>query len=636
MQSWRMIAKQAACVALTLGLVLGGCVVHGYVGAGECYAGEAAVERAGAEGESSDALVASEPFRSAVASGELGAALDVANGVTDIDQRSRLLAEVAQAQRAWGDHSAAWTTAGRIPAAAVRNETFQQLSLPRGRDFFGGGSGGEAGFGAASAPEGAGNGSVNGSGFGGGGSQADFSQLLNLITSTIAPDSWVDTGGNASITPYVAGVFADPLEATRRAAPGGAGLAGLGAQLRHDLERRVADLPEELSRADELRVVSLRALEAAVRARAALGQAPAVTQQFLGGLTRIRYVLLDRERGDLLLAGPAEGWEYTAEGVPLGRSSGRPPVRLDDLITLCRLLDQPESTDFGCSINPRPDNLKAMKEFAEQSQAKGPLRPSAVAGWARDLETRLGEQDVVYFGFKAESRAARLLLEADYRMKLIGIGKLAGGPGIPDYFALLKQSGQTGGAPLEALRWWLTLKLDAIRVSADRSTYELAGSSVLVQSENQFISARGENLPTGASEPINRKFAENFTARYDELARRDPVFAELQNLFDLALVVGLMRTEGLARQAGWERLPFGDPLGYTPPAVEPRRTVRSVVHHKVFGGRQIVVQVAGGVQVPVLAVLGDRAEWQKLEPSEAELIPVRKPEGTARSWSWSR
>ena len=629
MQRWRMTKFRS--VWAVIGLVL-----TGLWGDCPCRAGDAAEDSPA--GPSGGVTGASEPgaalvtFRTALDSGEFGAAVDVANGLADLNQRSQLLSEVARTQRAWGEASTAWTTARRISNGDVRNETFAQLSVPSGSDFPGASGSREPVPSAGGSQEGR----AGDAGNGGGGSQADFTQLISLITSTIAPDTWVDAGGNASITPYVAGVFADPLEATRRTAPGSAGLAGLGAELRRDLERRVADLPEELSRVDELRVVSLRALEAAVRARAALGQAPAVTQQFLGGMTRIRYVLLDRERGDVLLAGPAEGWEYTADGVPLGRSSGRPPVRLDDLITLCRLLDQPESTDFGCSINPRPENLKAMKEFAEQSQAKGPLRPSAVAGWAKGLESRLGEQDVVYFGFKAESRAARLLLEADYRMKLIGIGKLAGGPGIPDYFTLLKQSGQMGGAPLEALRWWLTLKLDAIRVSADRSTYELAGSSVLVQSENQFISARGENLPTGASEPINRKFAENFTAHYDELARRDPVFAELQNVFDLALVVGLLRTEGLARKAGWERLPFGDTLAYTPPTVEPRQTVPSVVNHKVFGGRQIVVQVAGGVQVPVLTVLGDRSRWQMLESAQVEAIPVHRPESGTRLWGWSR
>jgi hypothetical protein len=61
-----------------------------------------------------------------------------------------------------------------------------------------------------------------------------------------------------------------------------------------------------------------------------------------------------------------------------------------------------------------------------------------------------------------------------------------------------------------------------------------------------------------------------------------------------------------------------------------------VVNHKVFGGRQIVVQVAGGVQVPVLTVLGDRSRWQMLESAQVEAIPVHRPESGTRLWGWSR
>lgn len=551
-------------------------------------------------------------FALSLAAGEFGVATDLALANSNPLEQSRQLSEVAQTQLSFGDWQPAWTTARRITDPATRNATFD--ALRQGRVLA------EQPF--AQEQTGAGMGTTASTG---GGAQADFTQLISLITSTISPDSWTDTGGAGSITPYVTGVFADPLTATRSSSADEA-LAALGAEVR----RRPADLPEELARPADLRYVSLRALEAAVKDRAAQGLPPTTTQQFLAGLTRVRYILVDRERNDILLAGPASGWEYTAEGVPLSLTGKRPPLRLDDLITLCRLFDQPRPEPLGCSINPRPDNLRAMKEFAEASQARGPLRPSAVGKWTRDLEQHLGEQDVVYFGLPPETRTARILLEADYRMKLIGIGKLDGGRNIPDYFQLLKQSGQSsGGKPLEALRWWLTLRHDAIRHSPDRTTFEITGSTVLAQSENQFVSARGEHLATGLSEPINRRFAENLTKHYDELAERDPVFAELRNVFDLAVVAALLRTQGLARSAGWQHLPFTTDLGYTPPRLPPRKTVPSVVNHKVFGGRDIVVQVAGGVQAPILDLLTPPA-MLTADPA------LTRPATPAPSSSWHR
>jgi len=44
-----------------------------------------------------------------------------------------------------------------------------------------------------------------------GGAIVDFGPLVNLIQTTIAPDSWQDTvGGPSTIVPYVAGIIVDP------------------------------------------------------------------------------------------------------------------------------------------------------------------------------------------------------------------------------------------------------------------------------------------------------------------------------------------------------------------------------------------------------------------------------------------
>ena len=53
-----------------------------------------------------------------------------------------------------------------------------------------------------------------------------------------------------------------------------------------------------------------------------------------------------------------------------------------------------------------------------------------------------------------DSRAARVIVEADYRMKLIGIGKLEPVAGIPDYFDLLAQNPHTYWPVLKTLLWY--------------------------------------------------------------------------------------------------------------------------------------------------------------------------------------
>src|SRR5258708_6311621 len=50
----------------------------------------------------------------------------------------------------------------------------------------------------------------------GGGSMANWGPLMQLITSTIQPDSWDDNGGPGSIQPFQNGVYVDAEGVMRR------------------------------------------------------------------------------------------------------------------------------------------------------------------------------------------------------------------------------------------------------------------------------------------------------------------------------------------------------------------------------------------------------------------------------------
>ena len=60
--------------------------------------------------------------------------------------------------------------------------------------------------------------------------------------------------------------------------------------------------------------------------------------QMLAGLERIQYVFVYPESGDVVLAGPAGDWIRAAEGNVVSRDSGRPVVKLDDLVVVWRLM----------------------------------------------------------------------------------------------------------------------------------------------------------------------------------------------------------------------------------------------------------------------------------------------------------
>src|SRR5690606_36407011 len=139
----------------------------------------------------------------------------------------------------------------------------------------------------------------------------------------------------------------------------------------------------------------------------------------LAGLSLIHYVIVYPEQGEIVIGGPAAGWKYDPQGRPVSLESGKPSLQLEDLVTVLRTFGPSGQAIFGCSIDPRQENLKAVMDYVSASQAKGPLSAGGVRSWASKIGNLLGEQDITVFGVPGSSRVSRVMVEADYRMKLI-------------------------------------------------------------------------------------------------------------------------------------------------------------------------------------------------------------------------
>ena len=532
-----------------------------------------------------------------LAAGEFGSALDAATAVSDETTRNRLIQQVVSAQLQAGDFTSARAASARIADRETRGSERGRIAREQAR---------HGGFG------------------------ADFGPLMDLIQNeTEGP--WFDLDGiGGTISEFESGVRVDPHGMLFRV--GEKDLSGELSAL--GLRARIADINDDMARPSTLRMVSLTRLEQEVARRIANGETVVESMRQLAGLSQIQYVFIYPEDGEVVIAGPAEGWSYNELGQAVGAESGRPTLQLDDLVTVLRTFSPAGQQIFGCSIDPRPEGLKDLREFATASQQRGPLAAGAVSRWARELGEKLGTQDITVYGIPGDSRVARVLVEADYRMKLIGIGKLSAGPHVADYFDLLAKNPQAAAGSLDALRWWLTMKYESVLHSEDHNAFEVRGSSVQCKSENQFLTEQGKRVDTGKAEPVNQQFAANFTQHYAELAQRDPVFADLQGVFDLALVAALLQQERADERTGWDRGVFGVNGAYRPASYAVPQTTETVVNHRVYGGRDIVVQVAGGVRADLLSVVTDpelRQESPRLGNVAAGSRPANLPEGR---WWW--
>ncbi len=236
-------------------------------------------------------------------------------------------------------------------------------------------------------------------------------------------------------------------------------------------------------------------------------------------------------------------------------------------------------------------------------------------------------------GVPHTSRVASVIVEADYRMKEIGIGKRQGPRGMKSYFDLLSRSEQRGSGSMDALRWWMAVGYDAINMSPDGQVFEFSGNSVRCLSENQIVGNNGTRQSTGKADRANTKFAELFTKHLPTLADQDPVFADLENVFDLAMVSALVHSQGLAHQIGWEPVAFGRHGGFTTQPVEVPNELMTAAAHRVYDGGSVVVQVAGGVRVDVSEFANDKSHIRtvnELTDRSSKATPVGQQ--NARWW----
>jgi hypothetical protein len=466
----------------------------------------------------------------------------------------------------------------------------------------------------------------------GAGANADFDSLIDLIISTVATSTWVDNGGGeADIRPFPGGVLVDAAGTLR--------LKSRSSEMRGALAARRGEAPTAIISGDArresaLRYVSLPRLEREIARRQAAHKPLDPAMLTLAGLQRVQYVFVYPESGDLVLAGPAGNWQVDADGRILSTETGQAVVRLDDLLVLLRRGGDAASSHFGCSINPRQEALAKTQAFLASTSTR-PLQPGERKGWLARLRDTVGQQDIEIWGIDPASRAASILVEADYHMKLIGMGLVDGVDGVKSYLDSIRLAPGQSPPPMTVLRWWFALNYEGIHSTPAADAFELVGQGVRVLSENELLAEQGQRVHTGRSELLNQQFAESFTVHFAELAEKYPVYSELRNVFDLAMAIALIHEHELAERVGWRPGLLMDGQKLRLPQTPVPRQVETVVNHRVINRRHIVAGVSGGVMVAAGDVLKEahstEATIQLASAKRSEAIGMNATDG---AWWW--
>ncbi len=396
-------------------------------------------------------------------------------------------------------------------------------------------------------------------------------------------------GGGGGAASGVAGVDIDAQGVLRKRVVADPG--GLLSKRRAEAAR--AMLPAELARKSESRKVSLTRLEQRIGELLAEGKSPTDEMKYLAGLTRVRHVFYYPETKDVVIEGPAEGFMPDLAGRVVGLQSGAAVLELQDLAVALRAF--PPSGGgaqvISVSIDPTQEGLARMQQFLRNL---GPIVPGDAQRIALGLRESLGVQEVTIRGIAPTTHFAQVLVEADYRMKLIGIGLETPPVKIESYVSRANPAAVARNA-LE--RWYFTPNYECVRATEDGFAMELTGDGVKLIGESERVTAEGGRVNNaGGGNQASQQFVRQFTEKYGELARKSPVYAQLRNLIDLAVAAAYIQQRDFYGQAGWNLEILGDENRFPVETQLVPRQVESAVN-VVWKGNRLMTPIGGGVNI---------------------------------------
>jgi hypothetical protein len=232
-------------------------------------------------------------------------------------------------------------------------------------------------------------------------------------------------------------------------------------------------------------------------------------------------------------------------------------------------------------------------------------------------------------GVPKDSHFAAVLLAADYRMKRLAMAfERSPVKGLTNYLQMIK--GADGASQNVFPRWWLATDYEPLLADEDGLAWELRGQGVKTMTEDEIVGANGQRKATGKANPKAQEWAKRMTEKYDELSAKEPIFGELRNCMDLAVISALIVKENLASKASCDLSLLLDPsrVPLRQHLQIPRQlpTIASYIETR----RSFVFSASGGVMVDSWAIAG-----KKVQSADLSMARAKADDGRADRWWWN-
>ena len=394
----------------------------------------------------------------------------------------------------------------------------------------------------------------------------------------------------------------------------------------------MARLDAQLSQATDMRFVSLRRLEEKVESYIEKNQPIPQDIKYLAGMTGLTHVFLFPEEQDIVIAGPAEGFYRNAKNEVVGIKSNKPVLRLQDLVTALRAFgpDGKSAPVISCSIDPTQEGIARFQQAVSQVQSVASTNRRFSDTQTLDIfRNAIGKQVITIKGISPKTRMAHVLVNADYHMKLIGLGLERPPVKITTFIEKTRpMSGNT------LFRWYFQPEYECVKVNEDSTAMQLVDGGVELLTASEVTNRKGERKAAGKGNRASRIFCNSFNKAYDKLAEATPLYAELKNVMDLSIAAAFIQANRFYEKSGWDMAILGDESQYRTETLSVPKFVDPVISGK-REGNLFTTPIGGGVNIqPRVAVSTSRLQKDndgKLQSTKEEVAMGHLQEG---QWWW--
>ncbi len=295
------------------------------------------------------------------------------------------------------------------------------------------------------------------------------------------------------------------------------------------------------------RAVSLRAIQNRLKNCPNINECPDEIR-FLGGLKKIAGYVLDEAHNDIILFGTTD--------------DDSPPIYLEDFIIALRntkntYAERTGNTIIyshpGCSIDPDEKTTQKLHELSVKMQSsEGDAETDALfAQWDNICSS---PQTVRVMGVPFDSRFAWIMVKADYDMKSIADGN--------DDLQIDGFSSLTAIRKNEVLQkreQSFSLMMNRFWFFPGKNLYlenpgiiKIVKCPVILLSEQEYLNSKGKITGTGFANPLARYFAEEFSKSYSLIAKKRPIYSELENLFVLTALAKILDYRNAFEQSNFD------------------------------------------------------------------------------------